>query len=72
MMIGAKRLEQIQLELLATYNAIERQIRSLHPGCEWEEWKLAGLEAERKKRDQIEQLLIQHLQPGISQESIAA
>jgi hypothetical protein len=72
MMIGAKRLEQLQLDLLATYNAIEQQIRSLHPGCEWGEWKLAGLEAERKKRDQVEQLLIQHLQLGIPQGPIAA
>ena len=62
MTIEANRMEQIQYDLLAAYSAIEQRIRSLHPGCEWEEWKLTELQTHREKRNQIEQLLMQILQ----------
>ena len=62
MILETRRMEQIQYDLLAAYNAIEQCIRSLHPGCEWEEWRLNELQAHCKKRNQIEQLLIQMLQ----------
>lgn len=62
MILETRRMQQIQYDLLAAYNAIEQSIRSLHPGCEWEEWKLNELQANREKRNQMEQLLIQTLQ----------
>jgi hypothetical protein len=62
MILETRRMEQIQHELLATYSAIEQCVRSLHPGCEWEECKLSELQAHREKRNQVEQLLMQILQ----------
>lgn len=62
MILETRRMEQIQHDLLAAYNAIEQRIRSLHPGCAWEEWKLNELQAHCENRNQIEILLIQMLQ----------
>ena len=62
MILETRRIQQIQYDLLAAYNAIEQRIRALHPGCEWEEWKLDELQAHRETRNQMEQLLMQTLQ----------